>query len=76
MREPAATRSHYKNLIDDLCAARVGTFNINVSSRAVVSSRPNTPGDSGKRATMFEQRFYTDDRRRTIKRSLRVPPHT
>ena len=48
MREPAATRSHYKNLIGDLRAARVGTLNINVSSRAVVSSRPNTLGDSSK----------------------------
>lgn len=46
MRESAATRSHYKILIGDLRAGRVGTLNINVSSSAVVSPDPCTPGDS------------------------------
>jgi len=43
MRE-SATRPHYKNLIGDLLAARVGTLNINVSALTEVSLHSCIPG--------------------------------
>lgn len=43
MRE-SATRPYYKNLIDDLPAARVGTLNINVSALAELSLHSCIPG--------------------------------
>lgn len=49
----SATRSHYKNLIGDLPAARVGTLNINVSSLAEVSLHSYIPGVPGENHNLF-----------------------
>lgn len=49
----SATRPHYKNLIGDLPAARVGTLNINVSSLAEVSLHSCIPGAPGENRNLF-----------------------
>lgn len=49
----SATRPHYKNLIGDLPAARVGTLNINVSSLAEVSLHSCIPGVPGENRDLF-----------------------
>lgn len=50
----SATRPHYKNLIGDLPAARVGTLNINVSSLAEVSLHSCIPGVPGENRHSFQ----------------------
>lgn len=49
----SATRPHYKNLIGDLPAARVGTLNINVSSLAEVSLHLCIPGAPRENLNLF-----------------------
>lgn len=49
----SATRPHYKNLIGDLPAARVGTLNINVSSLAEVSLHSCIPGAPRESRNLF-----------------------